>query len=263
MEEKMVYRFSRKVLDVMVRFASALGHSKDKNGFVHVRAIKDGPIEMRMLDTTHIEMIRVIVQRSEEDNSEFVTTFSLSDLEMFVKATDSGTTVEVTMTHPIGSEWGPYYQKIRMLNSGVWTTMDADNIYARAQEIRIPQYSTDFDIDVMNADIMSAYHLFSDGDLVCLTVKKGEQFQFVAEEHNGEWVQTKGVTFHSTTHDADLLTYQYDWKHIKRTMKVFTKLGKSSGKTNWTGGRDAPLRISWSMDEMRIEFYLAPRTRDS
>ena len=261
MNEEMVYRFSRKVLDVMVRFAAALGSTKEKKGFVHVRAIRDGPLEMRMLDPSHIEMIRVVVQRSDEDNSEFVTTFNLAKLEMFVKATDSSTTVELTMTDPVSSKWGPYYKNIKMVNSGVWITMEADDMLVRAQEIRIPKYETDFDIEVSNGDIMSAFHLFSDADLVCLTVKKGEQFQLVAEEKNEEWVAIKGVTLHSTTHDSDMTTAQFDWKHLKRTMKVFTKLGGAFGKTNWDGGPEAPLRISWSMDEMRIESYLAPRIR--
>ena len=263
MNEEMVYRFSRKVLDVMVRFAAALGSTKEKKGFVHVRAIRDGPLEMRMLDPSHIEMIRVVVQRSDEDNSEFVTTFNLAKLEMFVKATDSETTVEATMTGPVSPKWGPYYKDIKLVNGGIWITMEADDMFVRAQEIRIPHYETDFDIEVLNFDILSAFHLFSDADLVCLTVKKGEPFQLIVEEKDEDWVPTKGVTLHNTTYGVTMRTDHFDWKHLKRTMKVFTKLGGAYGKTIWDGGESTPLRISWSVDEMRIESYLAPRVRVS
>ncbi len=261
MKQTLKRPFSRKVLETMVKFTGALGVTNEKKAVVHVRGIRDGPMELKMLDVSHVELVRITVQRSEKDNSEFVTAFDLGELDRYVKAVPKGKVIEVTMTSPLPSKHGAFYVHIQLEGAGVWTRMIADEMYIRSQEVMIPAFNIDYEIEVQNEDMRPAFHLFQADDLVALHAEEGDNYYLQAEDPKDDFLPTKGVILNKTLSKVDMLGSQHEWIQLKRTMKVFYQLGGRSSSTKWRGGFDKPLCIYWSTDEIKVETYFAPRIR--
>lgn len=261
-EDEMTRGFSRKVLDIMAKFAAALGPSTAKFMAVFIVAEKDGPMIMRMLDTDHVELASITVHRSDEDNKAFATSFDLDELIPFIRAVPTGRIVRATMRNPTRTPRGPFYQDIRLEGAGIWIDMRGDSSHAYDKPVIIPDYDTDIDITVQNIDLKPAFSLFNKDDVVCLRANDGENYYLVAEDVNRKFVETKGVILHGPRAVDPFRGGLHEWPRLKRTLKVFFQLGTRKGSTDWRIGWNKPLFISWAKDEVRVETAFAPRTRE-
>jgi hypothetical protein len=261
-KETVTRKFSHKVLETMVKFTAALGDTRSRDAVVYVRAIKDGPIELKMLDMAKIELVVVTVQRPEDDIESFATTFDLDELERLVKATAKDSNVDVTLTEPEQGKKEYFYRKSHLYCDGVWTEMDGDISYADMDEVVLPDYAVDHEIDVNNEDIKKTFHMFTDAGAVAIRVVAGGNHNLVVENAREDYKEMKGVVLWETNHDEDWRGQMYDWDRLKRTLKVFYQVGGRAQKTSWKLSTNGPLCIYWSMYEIMVKTYFAPRVRD-
>lgn len=259
MEEKIERTFSRRQLDVIVRFVNALEGVRDDNATIMVAGLRDGPIEMKMLDVSHVSGLVITILRSDKDNQEFCTEFNLVKLERFLKAVPQADVIEVSMTNPTSTNRGPYYRDLELAAGHVWMKQRAPGPIGQTELVDLPVEFGSKEIVVMNADFKAAMALFGKDGLIEISVDKGRLHRISKVYPDNDFGELCGIFIPDTVSRTKKKYAMFDWGMLKRLMKTFIQVGGKDGKTTWKIGVDEPAGITMKLDEITVWSALAPR----